>query len=229
MELKPGRRTRPDRPARVQKRKDVKVQREAKERKAEERRCIVTGESGSKDGLIRFVVDPEGRIVADLAERLPGRGLWVSARREIVEKALTKGAFAKAARMKVDVAETLADEVEGLLVRRASDALGLARKAGSLVAGFEKVLKAIAAGNVALLIEARDGSEDGGRKLENALVARYGDRARVLRGLWGDEMGLALGRANVVHAALTQGSMNEKVLVDFTRLELYGRKSVRND
>ncbi|HEY4343652.1 MAG TPA: RNA-binding protein [Parvibaculum sp.] len=194
----------------------------------EERRCIVTGEIGSKENLIRFVVGPEDVVVPDLGEKLPGRGLWVTARREAVETAIRKGLFAKAARAKAEAGETLADEVEVLLARRASAALGLARKAGELVTGFEKVMAEITAGRLAILIEARDGSEDGSRKLAGALKARYAAlqkaQAPLLRPLWGDEMGLALGRSNVVHAALTQGSMERKVLADLARLEAYGRK-----
>ncbi|MGB5949269.1 MAG: RNA-binding protein [Parvibaculum sp.] len=201
---------------------------EAAGRQAEERRCIVTGEAGPKEGLIRFVIGPQASPVPDLGERLPGRGIWVSARREAVETAIRKGLFSRAARMKVEASEALADEVERLLAKRAMEALGLARKAGCLVLGFEKVMAAIGKGEVALLIEARDGSEDGARKLAGALKARDQGAAKratpILSPLWTAEMGLALGRANVVHAALTQGSMKNKVLADLARLESYGRK-----
>lgn len=197
-------------------------------KRAEERRCIVTGEVGPRERLIRFVVGPDGAVVPDLGEKLPGRGLWVSARRETVEMAIRKGLFSRAARAKVEARETLADEVERLLARRAAEALGLARKAGALILGFEKVSAAIAKGEAAALIEARDGAEDGGRKLAGAVKARSagGETAPVpiLRPLWAAEMGLALGRANVVHAALTRGGMKEKALGDLARLESYGRK-----
>lgn len=200
----------------------------AEAKKAEERRCIVTGEVGSKEGLIRFVIGPEGAPVADLGEKLPGRGIWVSARREALETAIRKGLFSKAAREKVEVPEGFADDVERLLAKRAADALGLARKAGALVLGFEKVLSAIGKGEVAFLVEARDGSEDGSRKVAAALRAHNSGSEKapppILRPLWAAEMGLALGRANVVHAALTKGSMKEKVLGDLARLESYGRK-----
>lgn len=197
-------------------------------KRAEERRCIVTGEVGPREGLIRFVIGPDETIVPDLGERLPGRGLWVTARREAVETAIRKGLFAKAARTKAVAGEGLADEVERLLAKRAGAALGLARKAGELVAGFEKVMAEIAASRVALLIEARDGSQDGAAKLAGALRARRSaqqtDEVPILRPLWAVEMGLALGRANVVHAALTRGSMQRKVLADLARLESYGRQ-----
>lgn len=193
-----------------------------------ERRCIVTGKSGGKDGLIRFVLDPEGRVVPDLAEKLPGRGLWVTGTREMVEKAAAKGHFARAAKAPTIADPGLADLVERLMARRAADALGLARKAGTLEAGFEKVLKALDKGRVAALVEARDGAEDGRRKLEQRLrVAKeqgiLGD-VPVLMPLWADEMGLALGRGNVIHAALIQGRVQAKVMAELARLARYGRK-----
>ena len=197
-------------------------------REGPERRCIVTGESGGKDGLIRFVLDPEGRVVPDLGEKLPGRGLWVTATREKVEKAALKGHFAKAARAPAIAGPDLADLVERLLARRAADALGLARKAGALETGFEKVMKAIGRGRVSCLVEARDGAEDGRRKLEQRLrVAKeqgiLGD-VPVVSPLWADEMGLALGRGNVIHAALIKGPIQAKVVADLARLARYGRK-----
>tara|TARA_R110002110_G_scaffold9751_3_gene47689 strand:- start:1935 stop:2561 length:627 start_codon:yes stop_codon:yes gene_type:complete len=193
----------------------------------EERRCIVSGEVGPREALIRFVIGPEEAVVPDLGERLPGRGMWVTSTREAVETAIRKGLFAKAAKTKAVAADSLADDLEALLAKRAASALGLARKAGALVTGYEKVLAEIAAGRLAILIEARDGSEDGMRKLAGALKSRYAALNRpeppILKPLWGDEMDLALGRANVVHAALTQGSMKSKVLGDLARLESYGR------
>ncbi|PKQ09683.1 MAG: hypothetical protein CVT73_01370 [Alphaproteobacteria bacterium HGW-Alphaproteobacteria-12] len=192
------------------------------------RRCIVSGESGGKDGLIRFVLDPQGQVVPDLAQKLPGRGFWVTGRRETVEKAVAKGHFAKAAQAQVIADPGLAGLVERLLARRAADALGLARKAGALETGFEKVLTAITRGRVACLIEARDGAQDGRRKLEQRarVMKEQGILADVpvLSPLWADEMGLALGRGNVIHAALIQGRMQAKVVADLARLERYGRK-----
>jgi len=199
-----------------------------KEQDETERRCIVTGESGTKADLIRFVLDPENRVVPDLAGRLPGRGLWVRANRAAVAKAVAKGHFSRAARAPAKADEGLADLVEHLLARRAADALGLARKAGALVTGFEKVTTAIEKGRIVCLIEARDGAMDGRRKLEQRLrVAKELEilaDVPVLSPLWADEMGLALGRGNVIHAALIQGGMQAKVVADLVRLERYGRQ-----
>ena len=193
-----------------------------------ERRCIVSGESGPKEGLIRFVLDPEARVVPDLAEKLPGRGFWVTGTRAMVEKAVAKGHFARAAKASVVADPGLPDLVERLLARRAADTLGLARKAGALETGFEKVMTAIDRGRVVCLIEARDGAEDGRRKLEQRLrVAKEQGilpDVATLSPLWAYEMGLALGRGNVIHAALIQGRMQAKVVADLARLERYGRK-----
>jgi predicted RNA-binding protein YlxR (DUF448 family) len=189
--------------------------------------CIVTGDIESRENLIRFVITPTNVVIPDLREKLPGRGLWVTARREIVEVAIHKGLFAKAARTKAAVGLELADDVEKLLVRRACATLGLARKAGDLITGFEKVMVDISVGRVVILIEARDSSVNSSRKLDGALKARYAMLqkavAPTMRSLWREEMGLALGRTNVVHAALTQDHAARKVLVDFSKLESYGR------
>ncbi|NIJ42177.1 hypothetical protein FHS78_002470 [Parvibaculum indicum] len=200
-----------------------------KREEAPERRCIVTGETRSKSELIRFVAGPDGEVVPDLAGRLPGRGLWVSVSREALEKAVKRGLFAKAARMRLEVTPDLADRVEDLLARRAGEALGLAKKAGALVAGFEKVMATITDGDAACLIEARDGAEDGRRKLEQrarmAVEAGIYDDVPVFAPLWAHEMSLALGRANVIHAALFQGPMVDRVRQDLARLEMFGRKN----
>src|SRR5579872_5908340 len=117
------------------------------------RRCIVTGSVRPKAELVRFVVDPEGRIVPDVAARLPGRGLWTAARRDIVKQAATKRMFARAARAQVAADERLADQVERLLAARCCETLGLARRAGQAVAGFVKVRTLAASGGAAVLVE----------------------------------------------------------------------------
>ena len=170
-----------------------------KREEAPERRCIATGETRPKAELIRFVAGPDGEVVPDLAGRLPGRGLWVTANREAIEKAVKKGLFAKAARMRLDVAPDLADRVEELLARRAGEALGLAKKAGALVSGFEKVMAALTEGDLACLVEARDGAADGRRKLEQrlrmAVEAGIYEDVPVFAPLWAYEMSLAFWRA----------------------------------
>ena len=119
-----------------------------------ERRDIVTGEVMDEAVLIRFVAGPGGQVVPDLARKLPGRGIWVAANRASVETATKKGLFARAAKAKVSVSPDLPDQVESLLKARLLSGLGLARRGGALVSGFEKVAAAIEAGKAAWLIEA---------------------------------------------------------------------------
>src|SRR3954471_3622377 len=160
-----------------------------------ERRDIVTGEVMAEARLIRFVAGPDGVVVPDLARKLPGRGLWVAADRASVQTAAKKGLFARAAKAKVAAPPELANLVESLLKRRLLSGLGLARRAGDLTSGFEKVSAAIESGKAAWLIEASDGAADGRRKVR-ALVRKQ-SRPPGLFGLFSaTELGLALGLEN---------------------------------
>jgi predicted RNA-binding protein YlxR (DUF448 family) len=184
-----------------------------KERDEPERRCIVTRATGPKAGLIRFVVGPGDEIVPDLAERLPGRGLWVAADRKTLDVAAAKGHFARAAKMQVRVMPGLADRVEGLLAQRVVDTLALARKAGQAVAGLEKTKAALVAGKAMLLLQAVDGSARERSQLrppegENSLVSC----------LFGHELGLAFARDRVIHAAVLAGGLGDRVRSDALRL-----------
>jgi len=185
-----------------------------KDRDGPERRCVATGQSGSPEGMIRFALDPDGVVTPDLAERLPGRGIWVTARRDLVEKAAKKNLFARAAKRQATAPEGLADQIEAALARRAIEALGLARKAGLAVAGFEKVRARLKQGPVAALIEARDGSEQGRARLR----PMAGD-APILAALAASELGLAFGRDSVIHAALDAGGAAERAVREFRRLD----------
>ena len=167
----------------------------------------------AKHDLIRFVVGPDGRIHPDVAERLPGRGLWMLARRDIVARAVKKRLFGRAARAAVGVDEDLDQRVEALLARRAIDLIGLARRAGLAVCGFAKVEAALAAGKAAVLIAASDGSADGRGKL----------RARapglpLVETLTSAELGAAFGREGAVHAVLGAGPLAEAFLAAAGRL-----------
>src|SRR3954454_7280915 len=130
-----------------------------------ERRDIVSGAVMAEARLIRFVAGPDGMVVPDLARKLPGRGLWVAADRASVATAAKKGLFARAAKAKVVAGPDLPDQLERLLKGRLLSGLGLARRAGDLTSGFEKVSSAISSGKAAWLIEASDGAADGRRKL----------------------------------------------------------------
>lgn len=183
-----------------------------KDRVVSERRCIVTGESGPKAGLIRFVVGPDGAVAPDVLEKLPGRGIWVTADRAVLDQA-RRGHFARAARQDVTVPENLADEVERQLVRRVIDLIALARKAGEAVAGFEKVKSWLAGGAaVRALLQASDGSARGKSKLWTPEGARYFDC------LTANELGMAFGRESVIHGAVSTGGLGDRVVEEAAKL-----------
>jgi predicted RNA-binding protein YlxR (DUF448 family) len=189
-----------------------------KEDALRDRRCIVTGESLSDAALVRFVVGPDSAIVPDVEAKLPGRGIWVTAKREAVARAVEKNLFSRAAKAPVVVSADLPDRVEVLLVRRMLADLGLARRAGELVSGFDNVLRALEAPRPpALLLAASDAARDGRRKLGNAAHAR-GLEIPVLDVFSSEELSLALGRGNVIHAALKSGRLQERLLIDAERL-----------
>ena len=168
--------------------------------------------------MVRFVVGPEGSVVPDVAGRLPGRGLWVTASREAVERAM-RGGFAKAARAGVKVPAGLADTVADLLLRRVIDTLGLARRAGVVETGFDRVGEALDSGRVAVLVQASDASTLGRRKLAAKAQARGGEaKVAEIDCLTLAELGLALGRENVVHAAVAPGGLAQRLLDDAARL-----------
>jgi predicted RNA-binding protein YlxR (DUF448 family) len=181
------------------------------------RRDIVSGESRPEESLIRFVAAPDGTATPDLARKLPGRGLWVAADRVSVETAARKGLFARAAKAKVVAPPGLADQVEQLLRARLLAGLGLARKAGDLTFGFEKVLAAIGTGRVAVLVEAAEAAEDGRRRMWSA--ARRQAAPPLLVGLFASaEMGLALGAENVIHTAFLAGRSADRWISDVRRM-----------
>ena len=182
-----------------------------------ERRCVASGESGETAPLIRFVLDPEGVVVPDLAERLPGRGVWVRAERALLERATRRNLFSRGFRGPARPPEALADMVERGLARRLIEALGLVNKAGLATIGFEKVkarLKAgPAAGPVAALVEASDGSEAQRAKLRP--LAAGAEPVAVLDSA---ELGLAFGREFVIHAAVDRGGAAQLVVREARRL-----------
>jgi predicted RNA-binding protein YlxR (DUF448 family) len=177
-----------------------------------ERKCIVSGESQPKGGLIRFVVGPEGEVVPDVAGKLPGRGMYVSADRGAIEKAAKKNLFSRAARAQVKVPEGLADMVEALVLRRVIDSLSMARKAGQAVMGLEKVKEWLVNGKARVLVQASDGSE----REKSRLRAPDG---RYVGCLTAGEMGLAFGRERAIHAALAAGGLGLRVVEEAARLD----------
>ena len=190
------------------------------------RRCALTRERLPKQELIRFVLAPSGEIVPDLKERLPGRGVWVTAAHDKVADAAKRNVFARALKAPARVPVDLADRVDRLLAEAALGALGLANKAGEVTFGATKVEEALAKGRVVALIHARDASEDGCRKLDGKHRASVKDSPRPpIRLFSADELGLASGRTNVIHAAVIQGGAAAKFLVGASRVERYRESS----
>jgi predicted RNA-binding protein YlxR (DUF448 family) len=182
-----------------------------------ERRDVVSGEVMEEARLIRFVAGPDGQVVPDLARKLPGRGIWVAADRESVAAAVKKNLFARSAKAQLKAQPDLPDLVERLLRQRLLAALGLARRAGDLTSGFEKVSAAISSGKAAWLIEAFDGAADGRRKI--LALARKASPSPGLVGVFGAaELGLALGLENVIHTAFLAGRAAERWAEDVRRL-----------
>jgi len=183
-----------------------------KSRDDAERRCIATGETQPKAGLIRFVVGPDDVIVPDVAERLPGRGIWVSADPAALALAVKKNLFARGAKQQVTVPADLAAQVETLLARRVVELISLARKSGKAVAGFEKVKGWLADGHARVLFQAADGSERGKSKLWTPEGGRF------FGCLTADELGLAFGRQHVIHGALAAGGLERRVVEEASKL-----------
>src|SRR5258706_11379444 len=178
------------------------------------RRCLATRAVQPKSALLRFVVGPDGTLVPDLAGRLPGRGLWITPERDIMALAAAKNLFAKGARERVVVPSDLVDRVVLLLLRDLLDRLGLARRAGQAVAGFEKVRALLVEGAAGLLFAASDGAADGRRKLRLLAVD-----VPLVECLSSAELAAALGRDTVVHAAVRKGSFAERLAMAAVRLE----------
>ena len=176
------------------------------------RRCAVTRERMAREKMIRFVVSPERVVVPDLAARLPGRGIWLSARADVIETARTRGAFAKAARGTVTVPPDLTSGLKTALARRIVDTIGLARRAGQAVSGFTKAREWLDAGRAGLVVQARDGSAD-----ERARFLG-GRRVPVVAPLDGASLGAVFGRDHVVHVAVASGRLAEALVIEAERL-----------
>jgi predicted RNA-binding protein YlxR (DUF448 family) len=193
-----------------------------------ERRDIVTGETMPESRLLRFAVAPDGTVVPDVAAKLPGRGLWVEARRAAIMMAVEKKLFSRAAKENVIAAADLAERAEKALVARMQGDLGLARRSGALTMGFDNVLRALEGLRPPrLLIEAFDGSADGKRKLF-AASHRLGLDCAVVETLTSAELGLALGRENVIHAAVQPGGLEQRLAFDAERLSGFRARDERD-
>jgi predicted RNA-binding protein YlxR (DUF448 family) len=191
------------------------------DRSATMRMCAVTRQVRPIGELIRFVVAPSGEVIPDLKRKLPGRGLWVSASRQTLAEAVRRHQFSKGFKREVRVSPTLPADTEALLVSSAIDALAIAAKAGQVISGFAKVEAALTTRQghrpIAALIHASDGAEDGIRKLDAAARQNPPIHAKsaefpTIAVLTSAELDLALGRSNVIHAALLAGPASKTFL-----------------
>jgi uncharacterized protein len=189
----------------------------------QERMCVVTRAAGSPDTLIRFAASPDGVVTPDIKGKLPGRGVWVTGQRAMLEEAIRRKAFARALKLPVTVPDGLADLVDALLLTDARQSLSLANKAGLVIMGFSKVEAQVASGRAAALVSAADGAADGRRKLRQVTVrvAAGGQPIPMITLFHGSDLDLALGRENAIHAALLAGPAGNAFLARCARLEMF--------
>ena len=187
------------------------------------RRCIVTRESFPRETMLRFVVGPEQEIVPDLSARLPGRGMWLSARSDVLERAVSRGAFAKAARSAVHVPPDLCVRIEDGLRRRVRDQIGFARRAGQAVAGWSAVKEWLLAGRVGLLVEAANGSA----AERDRLLGRR--EVPMITPLTSAELGVVFGRDQAVHVAVAHGRLAGSIQTESSRLAGFAGSTMEPD
>ena len=186
------------------------------------RLCAATRTVRPVADLIRFVVGPDGEAVPDLKRKLPGRGVWVTATQDALGDAIKRKIFARGFKREVRLAADLLPRTERLLERSALDALAIAGKAGLVAAGFVRVETALAHEDVIALLHAAEGAPDGVHKLDAALRRRpRGGPIAVIRCLTSAQLDLALGRPNVIHAALLAGTPSDTFLARLRRLERF--------
>lgn len=176
--------------------------------------CIVTRAEGSELSLIRFARAPDGHVVPDLQAKLPGRGVWVSCSAKVLADAVKKKAFARGFEQDCAVPEGLQAQVSGLLRKQAVNTLSLSRKAGMAVQGFAKVEEALRKGHIAVLLHAQGAGTDGLEKLDRL----KGHKTVISNSLRSDEMDLAFGRPNVIHAAVAVGGLADRLVIDLQRM-----------
>ena len=183
---------------------------------APERRCILTGAHGTRDGLIRLALGPDGEVLPDLGAKAPGRGAWVSPDRALIATALAKGklrgALLRAFKgQTVQLPDDLVARIDTGLARRALDRLGLELRSGHLILGHDRILEYVMAGRVALLLHAADAAGDGTRRLDAKLRNSGSDGRSIHLPLPRAELSVALGRENVVHAAVSDEAASARV------------------
>ena len=202
---------------------------------APERRCILTGAHGARVAMIRLAVGPDNQVAADLGAKLPGRGAWITADRRLLEAAMTpgksggklKGALARAFKSNsLKLPDDLADQIAAGLERRALDRLGLENKSGNLIWGHERVGEAILKGKVRLLLHAADARADGMGKLEARRRGASPDTVSIVLPVGREQLSMALGRENVVHAAIGNSGSANRVIETLERWAAFNGTSV---
>jgi len=195
-----------------------------------ERFCVATRAVRPVEHMIRFVIEPNGEAVADLKQNLPGRGVWVTATRSALDQAVKANAFARGFRRDVRVAGDFVARTEQLLENAALDALAVARKAGLVAMGFAQVETALKRDAVIALLHASEAAPDGVKKLDSALrQSRQSGLVRNIRILTTGQLDLALGRPNVIHAALLAGRASETFMARLRRLERFRSNEAGED
>ena len=189
-----------------------------------ERKCIQTGEVLPESKLVRYAISPDLVIVPDIRARAPGRGLWVRADRSVLEAAMKKRSFARAAKAKVQVGDDLPEQTDAALVRAALDLLGLAKRSGELLCGFDQVRGVLQNRRPAVLIEASDGAADGRNKVLALAKAKWGSADEgipLVNCFTQDQMGAPIGRAHSTHMTLLPGGLAEQFMFHAERLSAF--------
>ncbi len=190
-----------------------------------ERKCIVKRQPADRSELLRFVLGPSDEsktpgVFIDLKEKLPGRGVWVTCSKVCVEEAIKKKLFARAFKSQCAVSDDLPATIDQMLEARALNNLSLAKKAGEVITGFDKVFLAMSKVELAVLIEAKDGAEGGKTKLEKKFLAMFSE-GKLIKLFTSAQMDMAFGNTNVIHAAITHGNMTQNVLAAVEKLAKY--------
>lgn len=188
-----------------------------------ERTCIVTRQTLETSQLVRFVLDPENNVVGDLKGKLPGRGVWVTANKDLVGQAVDKKLFARGFKTKCTADVDLAEKLEKQFETRCLNAFSMAKKTGAVITGFDKVSTALNKNNVTLLLQASDGAKDGQEKLERKFL-HLGPADHVIKVFSCEQMSMAFGGTNVIHAAITQTTMAKNILAHVAKLLEYRSK-----
>jgi len=167
--------------------------------------------------MVRFVLSSDMVVTPDINAKLPGRGVWVKADRDTVALAATKGAFARGFKEKVKVPDGLVDQVEDLLLKRCQNILGMAKKAGGIILGYDQVKDALRKKTHGILLEASDGAEDGRNKVYFLAKALYSS-VNVAGALSSVELGMAFGRERVIHGLIRRGAIAKTWTLAYRRL-----------